>query len=61
MKEAIGDGYSLAASGPQTLSGLVLRRLKRVPRRGEKFRLGDFEAAVERVRGATVELLRLKR
>jgi magnesium and cobalt exporter, CNNM family len=61
LKEAVGDGYSLAASGPQTLSGLVLRRLKRVPRRGEKFRLGDFEAAVERVRGATVELLRLKR
>lgn len=61
LKEAIGNGISLAASGPQTLSGLVLRRLKRVPRRGEKFRLGDFEAAVERVRGATVELLRLKR
>jgi hypothetical protein len=38
----------------------VLRRLGRVPRPGEKFRLGDFEAAVERVRGATVELVWLK-
>jgi len=28
---------------------------------GPKFRLGDFEATVERVRGATVELVRLKR
>ena len=40
---------------------LVLRRLGRVPRPGEKFRFGDFETAVESVRGATVEVVRLKR
>jgi putative hemolysin len=61
LRETIGDGKSFGANGPHTLSSLVLRRLRRVPRTGEKFRLGDFEAAVERVRGATVELVRLKR
>jgi putative hemolysin len=61
LREALGDQGSLAAAGPQTLSGLVLRQLKRVPQRGENFRLGDFQAGVERVRGATVELVRLRR
>lgn len=61
LRDAIGDGYSLPSIGPRTLGGLVLRQLGRVPRRGETFRLGDFEAAVERVNGATVELVRLKR
>jgi putative hemolysin len=60
LRESLGDGKSLGVSGPHTLSSVILRRLRRVPRPGEKFRLGDFEAAVERVRGATVELVRLK-
>jgi magnesium and cobalt exporter, CNNM family len=60
LLESLGDGKSIGSSGPQTLSSVVLRRLGRVPRPGEKFRLGDFEAAVERVRGATVELVRLR-
>lgn len=45
----------------RTLSSLVLRRLGRVPRPGERLRLGTFEAGVEKVRGATVELVRLRR
>ncbi|MGH7842557.1 MAG: hemolysin family protein [Candidatus Binataceae bacterium] len=61
LRAALGDQGSLAAAGPQTLNGLVLRQLKRVPRRGEDFQLGDFHARVERVRGATVELVRLRR
>jgi putative hemolysin len=62
LKEALGDGrLLLPGSGSQTLSGVMLRQLKRVPRPGEKFQFGDFEAAVERVRGATIELVRLKR
>jgi putative hemolysin len=60
LREALGDGKSIDATGPHTLSSVVLRRLGRVPRPGEKFRLGDYEAAVERVRGATVELVRLR-
>jgi putative hemolysin len=60
LQENLGDGKSIGANGPQTLSSVVLRRLGRVPRPGEKFRLGDFEAAIERVRGATVELVRLR-
>ncbi|HEV2169840.1 MAG TPA: CBS domain-containing protein, partial [Candidatus Binatus sp.] len=47
--------------GGKTLSSLVLRRLGRVPRAGDKLRLGDFDATVERVRGAAVETVRLHR
>ena len=47
--------------GGKTLSSLILRRLGRVPRAGEKLKLGDFEATIERVRGAAVELVRLHR
>jgi putative hemolysin len=61
LREALGDGKSVGVSGPQTLSSVILRRLGRVPRPSEKFRLGDFETTVERVRGATVEVVRLKR
>jgi CBS domain containing-hemolysin-like protein len=61
LREAIGDGNSLPAPGAQTLNSLVLRHLKRVPQPGESFRLGEFDASVERVRGATIELVRLRR
>jgi CBS domain containing-hemolysin-like protein len=61
LKEALGDGSLLSSNGPQTFGSFVLRRLGRVPRPGEKFRLGKLEAAVEKVSGATVELVRLKR
>jgi putative hemolysin len=60
LRENLSNGKSIGAEGPHTLSSVVLRRLGRVPPPGEKFRLGDFEAAIERVRGATVELVRLK-
>jgi magnesium and cobalt exporter, CNNM family len=60
LRESLGDGKSIGATGPHTLSSLLLRRLRRVPRPGEKFRLGDFDVAVETVRGATIELVRLK-
>lgn len=61
LKEAIGNGRFLPGSGAQTLSGVMLRQLKRVPRPGESFKFGDFDASVERVHGATIELVRLKR
>ena len=61
LKELIGDSLPAAGDGGQTLSSLVLRLLKRVPRPGDRFGLGNLEATVERVRGATVELVRLKR
>ncbi len=47
--------------GGKTLNSLILRRLGRVPRSGEKLRLAEFEATVEHVRGAAVELARLTR
>jgi len=50
-----------AYGGGKTLSSLILRRLGRVPRTGEHLRLGEFDATVERVRGAAVELVRLQR
>ncbi len=61
LGKAIGNGLPANRGGEQTLSSLVLRMLKRVPRRGDRFRLGDLDATVERVRGATVEVVRLKR
>ncbi|MFZ0659743.1 MAG: hemolysin family protein [Candidatus Binataceae bacterium] len=50
-----------ARGGGPTLSAVLLRRLGRVPPAGETLRLGSFEARVERVRGATVEQVRLTR
>lgn len=62
LRAALNSGGALpAAAGARSLNSLVLRNLGRVPRAGDRFRLGDFEATVERVRGASVEQLRLKR
>lgn len=62
LAQALASGHSLPiGAAPRTLSGLVLRQLKRVPRAGERFRFGDFDATVERVRGANVELVRFRR
>jgi magnesium and cobalt exporter, CNNM family len=60
LREAVGDGIALPARA-ETLGSYVLSRLKRVPRRGERFKLGNLDAAVERVRGASIEVVRLKR
>jgi putative hemolysin len=61
LRETVGDGVALPVARAETLGSYVLNRLKRVPRRGEHFKLGNLEAAVERVRGASIELVRLKR
>ena len=61
LRAAIGGLNGSGGPGSQTLGSYLLRRLGRVPRIGEKFRLGDLEAEVERVRGATVEMMRLRR
>ncbi len=62
LRAVLNSGASIPeARGARTLNSLVLRELGRVPRAGDHFRLGDFDAVVERVRGASVERLRLKR
>jgi putative hemolysin len=50
-----------APGAGRTLSSVVLRSLGRVPPPGETLTLGGLQARVERVRGATVELVRLSR
>ncbi len=60
LREELGDGF-LNAGGARTLSSLILRTLRRVPRAGESVKIGDFDAIAERVRGATVEQVRLRR
>jgi magnesium and cobalt exporter, CNNM family len=50
-----------APGAGRTLSAVVLRSLGRVPPPGETLTLGGLQARVERVRGATVELVRLSR
>ncbi len=62
LAEQLGGSLGPAPDGGgRSLSSLVLRTLRRVPRPGEKVRLGDFDAVAERVRGATVEVVRLTR
>ncbi|HKD67853.1 MAG TPA: hemolysin family protein [Candidatus Binataceae bacterium] len=51
----------LGDSGEPTLNRLVLRKLGRVPRQGERFQLGNFDVSVEKVRGASVELMTFMR
>jgi CBS domain containing-hemolysin-like protein len=51
----------LGDSAEPTLNRLVLRKLGRVPREGERFDLGMFYVTVEKVRGASVELMTFKR
>ncbi|HUA32485.1 MAG TPA: hemolysin family protein [Candidatus Binataceae bacterium] len=52
---------AIAPAGGRTLASIVLRKQGRVPRVGEHLQLGEYEATVESVRGATVELVRLRR
>jgi putative hemolysin len=62
LTQALDGGESFAARGHErTLSSLVLRRLGRIPQPGERLRLGAFEAKIEKVRGATIEQVRLRR
>jgi magnesium and cobalt exporter, CNNM family len=61
LAAALGAKEPLGAGGVRTLGALILRRLGRVPRPGETVQLGEFTATVERVRGATVELVRITR
>jgi magnesium and cobalt exporter, CNNM family len=62
LRTALDSAGALPAAGSaRSLNSLVLRSLGRVPRAGDRFRLGDFEASVERVSGASVERLRLQR
>jgi putative hemolysin len=60
LRDELGNGLRIAGSA-RTLSSLILRSLGRVPRAGEAVKVGDFDAIVERVRGATVEQVRLRR
>jgi len=59
LRDVLGAERLPALDGEVTLSRWILRHLGRVPREGEHIRLGEFDAAVERVRGASVELVRL--
>lgn len=62
LTQALDGAESFSTRGHErTLSSMVLRRLGRVPAPGEQLRLGGFEAKIEKVRGATIELVRLKR
>ncbi len=62
LTQTLDGGDSFVARGHErTLSSLVLRRLGRIPQSGEQIRLGGFEAKIEKVRGATIELVRLTR
>lgn len=62
LTEVLGaQDLALGDSAEPTLNRLVLRKLGRVPRAGERFHLGRFDITVEKVRGASVELMTFKR
>ncbi len=62
LSEVLGaQDLALGDSAEPTLNRLVLRKLGRVPRAGERFHLGRFDITVEKVRGASVELMTFKR
>ena len=62
LGEVLGPhNLALGDSAEPTLNRLVLRKLGRVPRAGERFALGNFDVTVEKVRGASVELMTFKR
>jgi len=62
LAQELDGGETFAPRGHErTLSSLVLRRLGRIPQPGEELRLNGFEVRIEKVRGATVELVRLRR
>jgi CBS domain containing-hemolysin-like protein len=62
LGEVLGTHHlPIANSAEPTLNRLVLRKLGRVPRSGERFHLGSFEVTVDKVRGASVELMTFKR
>jgi magnesium and cobalt exporter, CNNM family len=61
LNRALSADHPIEAAGAgRTLSAVLLRRLGRVPPAGETLHLGEFDATVERVRGATIELVRLR-
>ncbi|MGH7863745.1 MAG: hemolysin family protein [Candidatus Binataceae bacterium] len=61
LSALLGAEIPTAMRGGHTLSSVLLRRFGRVPHHGDKLRLGNFDAAVERINGGRVELVRLKR
>jgi putative hemolysin len=62
LAEVLGrNGLPVSDAGAVTLNRLLLRRLGRVPRAGEHFPLFDFDVEIEKVRGATIERVTLRR
>lgn len=54
-------GLAVPPIGAATVGGLVIGRLGRLPREGDRVPLGDFLAVVESVRGFALERLRIER
>jgi putative hemolysin len=61
LRNALDDSVPCAPECKETFGSYLLRLLKRVPRRGERFKFGNFDGTVERVRGANIEMVRLRR
>jgi putative hemolysin len=61
LAQVLGPIDLPAGDHDSTLSRLILRRLGRVPRLGERFGLLGFEVTVDKVRGASLERVTLRR
>lgn len=51
--------WQLPTDGPKTLNGLILEKLGSIPRKGTRLSLSDYAVEILRMRGNTVETVRI--
>lgn len=61
LADALGLAGSAASGRSATIGGLVVGRLGRLPREGDRVRFEGYDAIVEAVRGFALERLRIER
>ncbi|MCE3285213.1 MAG: Mg2+ and Co2+ transporter CorB, partial [Steroidobacteraceae bacterium] len=53
-------GWTLPASGPRTLNGLIVEQMETIPSPGQRLRIGDYSLEVLQVTDNAVKTVRLK-
>ena len=53
-------GWSLPATGPRTLNGLIVEQMETIPTPGQRLRLGDYSLEILQVTDNAVKTVRLK-
>ena len=53
-------GWTLPATGPRTLNGLIVEQMETIPSPGQRLRIGDYSLEVLQVTDNAVKTVRLK-